>query len=120
MGNRTPRPPIRRDEDDDLVDDDPEDDEFDEDDNEFDDDPIDPLDMQRIVRERQQPTTGREWVEISATMESVTYAMEVTHGPASHGCLLRVVWWDLDGMISSSDPIWLGAVRLADLQKDSP
>jgi len=125
MGNRTPRAPLpqqRRDEDDvddDLVDDDPDDDDEDDDDDDMDDEnDVDPLLMLQILRERMEPAVGRPWVEIAATCESITYAMEIKHGPASIGCLIRVVSWDLQGWVTSSDPVWLGATTLADLTRD--
>lgn len=117
MGNRTPRPPLRR-EDDDLIDEDvDDDDDEDDDEDDDDDDQVDPLLMQQILRERMEPAVGRPWVEIAATCESITYAMEVRHGPASVGCLVRVVSWDLQGFITSSDPVWLGACTLDELMR---
>ncbi len=123
MGNRTPRAPLppslRFDDDmpqdDDAIDEDPDDDDFDEDGD------VDPLEMLQVLRERQEPTDGRAWVEVSATMESITYAMEF-ETPGSKmveiGSLVRVVSWDFEGVITSSPPVFVPGATISSLKRE--
>lgn len=132
MGNRTPRHPLPpalrfnesdRAPDDDEIDEDPEEDPEDDDDDEdeFEDNDVDPLEMLQCLRLRQEPTDGRAWVEISATMESITYALEFeTPGSSSCelGCLVRVVSWDFEGLITSSPPVFVPGATVSSLKRE--
>jgi hypothetical protein len=129
MGNRTPRHPLppalrfnesERSGDDDEIDEDPEDDDDPDDDDDY-DDGVDPLEMLQCLRLRQEPTDGRAWVEVSATMESITYALEFeTPGSSSCeiGCLVRVVSWDFEGLITSSPPVFVPGATVSSLKRE--
>lgn len=96
-----------------------EDDDEDEDDDDVDFEIDDGVKLDDL-RDRLECEGGRKWVEIAATLESITVAMEI-RGEAVFGCLVRTTAWSYGGAESEEhhSSTWIPGVTLADLQRGS-
>ena len=103
---------------------DPHDDDRDDEEDEDDDDDVgewgDEAKLDEI-RERLEVESGRQWIEIAATLESITVAMEI-RSPGFNGSIVRVISWSCGGMDAEEicSTLWIPGVLLADLQRATP
>ncbi len=128
---RTNPPTSAPDVDDDDFEEDEDEDEYDEGDEDEDDDDeyepgVDDPETLRLERERMEHADGRQWVEVSSTLSSITFAMPVYQqgvdqiGPRNEGMrgtVLLVKSWGLDGEALQS-VAWLPGVSPEDLHHE--